>query len=106
MDNPNDTPCPQRRRTNIVSSSSNNKTILDIVTHLIALGSLVGIGFVFKISDSVEPKDMNLEKYRWIPLYIQLYGPVIAVIATLAILLTMNCAILKKIPGKLFAALP
>jgi CDP-diglyceride synthetase len=99
-------PDRQGGRKKAVGSSSNNKTILDIVTHVIILGSFVAMGAVIMISDNVEPKQMNSEKYRWIPLYIQLYGPVISAIAILTVLFTMNCTILKKIAPKVFTVLP
>ena len=91
----------QRPTRRSVKSFNNSKTILDMVTHIVFLLVCIALGLAIKITDVVEPKNYNLEKYRFIPHIIQIYTPCLAYIAMHSILFTRNAkmrqGILKKI---------
>ena len=89
-------------RMNMVKSFNTNKIMLDLVTHIAILVVVFGFGIVVMIADNMDAKNFNLEKYRWIPLTIQIYGPLLSVIAVLTFLLTMYATVQKGILRNFF----
>ena len=90
------------RKTQMIRISSNNKPILDLVTHIAVFTALLSFGIVIIIADNIEPKQLNLEKYNWIPLTIQMFGPLIGAVAIVILLLNMHDTVRRVIFGKMF----
>ena len=85
-------------------SMNKNRTIFDLLTQIASLFGFAIIGVTVIISEGVEPKNLNLPEYKYIPFTMQLYGPVIGYIAVHIILFTRNGAmrglIWRKITSK------
>ena len=88
------------RRTTISAKFKNNKTILDLASHIASLISLVCIGMVVKIIDIYDLETFNLEKFHWMPLTMQLYLPFIAWMGALIVFFTMNSGMQKVVIRK------
>ena len=79
----------QKKKTN-VESLNKNRTIFDLFTQITFIVSFIIIGVTIKISEGVEPEMYNLPEYKYIPLTIQLYGPIMGYIAVHVMLFTRN----------------
>ena len=89
------------KRRSDADSMNKNKTIFDLLTQITSIFAFAIIGTTVIISEGVEPKNLNLPEYKYIPFTMQLYGPVIGYIAVHIILFTRNEAMRDRIWRKI-----
>lgn len=79
-----------QKKKNNIESLNKNRTIFDLLTQVTFIVSFIIIGATIMISEGVESQKYNLPEYKYIPLTIQLYGPIMGYIAVHIMLFTRN----------------
>ena len=87
--------------TKSIKDHQNNKNILDMASQVTLLILLVTNGIIILVSETVEPKKINLKEYLYIPFFNQIYGPFLGYIMLFTILLTRNEAMRTTLLRKL-----
>ena len=80
----------QEHTTKSIKDHQNNKNILDMASQVTLLILLVTNGIIILVSETIEPKKINLKEYLYIPFFNQIYGPFLGYIMLFTILLTRN----------------